>query len=137
LSIYLYCSERTATMKILLLTICCISTVTMFAQTSRTQSADKRFDGLDAQFNQILKDWHAAGFVVAVVEKDKIIYSKGFGYRDIEKKLPVTPNTLFAIGSVTKSFTSSLIGMLSAEGKLDIDKPAIPIFLTFRFITII
>jgi CubicO group peptidase (beta-lactamase class C family) len=120
-------------MKMLLITICCISTLTICAQTSKAQSADKRFDGLDAQFNQILKDWHAAGFAVAVVEKDKIIYSKGFGYRDIEKKLPVTPNTLFAIGSVTKSFTSSLIGMLSAEGKLDIDKPAHTYFSNLSF----
>ncbi len=67
-------------------------------------SIDKRFEGLDVAFEQVLKDWDAAGFAVAVVEKNKIVYAKGFGYRDLEKKLPVTPNTLFAIGSMHQSF---------------------------------
>ena len=89
----------------------------------RAQTADKRFTGLDTAFARVLKDWKAAGFAVAVVEKNKLVYAKGFGYRDYEQKLPVTPNTLFAIGSCTKAFTSSLLGLLQKDGKLDIDKP--------------
>ena len=85
--------------------------------------ADKRFVGLDTAFARVLKDWKAAGFAVAVVEKDKVVYTKGFGYKDVENKVLVTPNTLFAIGSCTKAFTSSLICMLEKDGKLDIDKP--------------
>ncbi|MEN9686690.1 MAG: hypothetical protein RLZZ28_2476 [Bacteroidota bacterium] len=85
--------------------------------------AADRFAGLDTAFERVLKDWHAAGFAVAVVEKDKVVYAKGFGYRDYEKKLPVTTNTLFAIGSCTKAFTSSIIGLLQKEGKLELDKP--------------
>ncbi|HTR29694.1 MAG TPA: serine hydrolase [Puia sp.] len=81
------------------------------------------FSGLDTAFARILKDWHAAGFAVAVVDKDSVIYAKGFGYKDWERKAPVTPHTLFAIGSCTKAFTASLIGMLERDGKLDIDKP--------------
>jgi CubicO group peptidase (beta-lactamase class C family) len=87
-------------------------------------SIDKRFEGLDVAFEQVLKDWNAAGFAVAVVVKNKIVYAKGFGYRDLEKKLPVTTNTLFAIGSCTKAFTASLIGLLQKQGKVDFDKPA-------------
>ena len=83
---------------------------------------DKRIAALDTAFERALKTWKAAGFSVAVVEKNKLIYAKGFGYRDMEKKLPVTPNTLFAIGSCTKAFTNSLIGLMQKEGKLDIDK---------------
>jgi CubicO group peptidase (beta-lactamase class C family) len=99
----------------------------------KTAPADKRFDGLDAAFEKVLTDWKAAGFAVAVVEKNKIIYSKGFGYRDLEKKLPVTPHTLFAIGSCTKAFTSSLIGLLQKEGKVEFDKPAHTYLNTLRF----
>ena len=84
---------------------------------------EDRFAGLDTAFERVLKDWHAAGFAVAVVEKDKVVYAKGFGYRDIEKKIPVTTSTLFAIGSCTKAFTSSTIGLLQKDGKLDLDKP--------------
>jgi len=83
-----------------------------------------RFAGLDTIFERVLKDQLAAGFAVAIVEKDKIIYAKGFGYRDYEKKLPVTPNTLFAIGSCTKAFTSSLLGILQKDHKIDFDEPA-------------
>lgn len=84
---------------------------------------DKRFTGLDTAFARVLKDWKAAGFAVAVVEKNKIVYAKGFGYRDVENKIPATANTLYAIGSCTKAFTSSLIGMLSKDGLVDLDKP--------------
>lgn len=63
------------------------------------------------------------GVAVAVVRGDQTIYAKGFGQRDIEKKLPVTSKTLFAIGSCTKAFTTFLLAMLAEEGKLDWDKP--------------
>jgi len=81
------------------------------------------FAGLDTVFARVLRDWHAAGFAVAVVEKKKVIYSRGFGYRDVESRQPVTPHTIFAIGSCTKAFTAALIGQLDRQGRLDIDKP--------------
>jgi len=81
------------------------------------------FAGLDTTFERVLKDWHGVGFAVAVVEKDKVIYAKGFGYRDLENKIPVTPNTLFAIGSCTKAFTASILGILQKDGKLELNKP--------------
>src|SRR5215203_3970879 len=104
----------------LLLLVICRS---LSAQKKEIKPADP-FAGLDTVLQKVLKDRKAAGFAVAVVSKDKIIYSKGFGYRDYEKQLPVTINTLFAIGSCTKAFTASLLGMLNKEGKLDFDKPA-------------
>jgi len=84
---------------------------------------DKRLAGLDTFVAKVLKDWHAAGVTIAVVEKGKVVYTGGFGYRDMDKKLPVTENTQFAIGSCTKAFTAALIGMLVKDGKLDLDKP--------------
>ena len=101
---------------------CCLTCLYGWAQ--KSPATDKRLAGLDAMLENIRKDWHVAGFSVAVVEKDKVIYARGFGYRDYEKKLPVTPITLFAIGSVTKAFTASLMGLLQREGKVDLDKPA-------------
>jgi CubicO group peptidase (beta-lactamase class C family) len=84
---------------------------------------DKRLAGLDTFAAKVLKDWHAAGVTIAVVEKGKVVYTGGFGYRDLEKKLPVTENTQFAIGSCTKAFTSSILGILQKDGKVDLDKP--------------
>jgi CubicO group peptidase (beta-lactamase class C family) len=96
-----------------------------FAPAAQAQKSIKknRLAGIDTALNRVLKDTYAAGFAVAVVEKNQVIYSRGFGYKDYEKKLPVTPSTLFAIGSCTKAFTASLLGMLQQEGTLDLDKP--------------
>jgi CubicO group peptidase (beta-lactamase class C family) len=93
------------------------------AMAQKQPPIDKRLAGLDTAIARYLQDWHGAGCAVAVVEKNKVLLAKGFGFRDYEKKLPVTENTLFAIGSSTKAFTASLLGMLVKEGKLDLDKP--------------
>ena len=93
------------------------------------------FSGLDTAFARVLKDWNAAGFAVAVVDRDSVIYARGFGYKDWENKVPVTPHTLFAIGSCTKAFTASLIGMLERDGKLDLDKPVRDYLPELKFYT--
>jgi CubicO group peptidase (beta-lactamase class C family) len=82
--------------------------------------------------DQTLKDWKVPGVAVAVVQGDKVILLKGYGYRDIEKQLPVTPDTLFAIGSITKSFTVTTLGMEMDEGKVDWDKPVRDYLPTFK-----
>lgn len=96
-------------------------------------ATDTRLKNLDSFANKVLKDWHAAGVAIAVVEKGKVIYTGGFGYRDYEKKLPVTDKTLFAIGSCTKAFTASLLGVLEKEGKLEIEKPVISYLPQLKF----
>ena len=68
----------------------------------------KRLRKTDKELNQILQDWNVPGFAVAVVEKDKIIYSAGYGYRDFENKKPVTVNTLFPIGSTNIPWTPKI-----------------------------
>ncbi|MFT7121242.1 MAG: CubicO group peptidase (beta-lactamase class C family), partial [Neolewinella sp.] len=92
-----------------------LSTASIFAQT------DNRLKGLDEEMKEILAATKAAGFAVAIVEKDKVIYANGFGYRDYENKIPADANTLFAIGSSTKSFTSGVLGQLRGEAKLSFD----------------
>jgi CubicO group peptidase (beta-lactamase class C family) len=70
-----------------------------------------------------MKDWKVPGLAVVVVKDGKTVFAKGYGLRDVEKKLPVTPDTLFAIGSSTKAFTTTTLGILVDEGKLDWRKP--------------
>ncbi|MEL1245672.1 serine hydrolase [Flavobacterium sp. DGU11] len=94
-----------------------LSLLLVFAVSAYAQK-DKRLKGIEKDLNELLKTANAAGFSVAVVENDKVIYSAGFGYRDYENKIPVDPNTLFAIGSSTKAFTSAVLGSLRNEGKL-------------------
>jgi len=61
------------------------------------------------------------GVSLVIVKDDQIIYLKGLGYKDYEKKVPVTPDTQFAIGSATKAFTALTVLMAQDEGKLSID----------------
>ena len=64
-----------------------------------------------------------AGAVVAVVKDGKVIFEHGYGYADVEKKTPVSPQaTLFRPGSISKLFTWTAIMQLAEEGKLDLNR---------------
>ena len=97
----------------------------LFGQSVFAQNLDieQRMKGSDAVINKILKDWNVPGCGIGIVYKDKLVYARGYGYRNLEKKLPVTPNTLFQIASNTKLFTATAVGFLVEEGKLEWDKP--------------
>jgi len=73
--------------------------------------------------NAEMKKWEVPGMGVGIIKDGHIVVAEGFGFRNLEKKLPVTPNTLFAIGSASKAFTTMGIGILVEEGKIDWDKP--------------
>jgi CubicO group peptidase (beta-lactamase class C family) len=83
----------------------------------------KKLNGLDDYMAANLKAWNMPGVGVGIVKNGKLVFVKGYGYRDYEKKLPITANTLFQIASNTKLFTSTGIGLLVNQGKLDWDKP--------------
>jgi CubicO group peptidase (beta-lactamase class C family) len=70
-----------------------------------------------------MKKWKVPGLAIAVVQHGKVIYIHGFGSRDLKQNLPVTTKTLFAIGSITKSFTSLSMGIANDDGRMDWDKP--------------
>ena len=89
-------------------------------------------DGFNSFVEETLKDWKVPGVAVAVVHDGKVIHSKGHGLRDVKKSLPVTPKTLLAIGSITKSFTVTALGILVDDGKLDWDKPVREYLPAFR-----
>lgn len=63
------------------------------------------------------------GLSVAVVKEGEAIYAQGFGARDPKKNLPATPDTLYGIGSITKSFVAIGIMQLAEQGKLGLDDP--------------
>jgi CubicO group peptidase (beta-lactamase class C family) len=93
----------------------------------------KKLQGFDAYMTKILKDWNAPGIGVGIVAGDKLVFAKGYGYRDYEKKLPFTPTTLCQIASNTKLFTAVAAGLLVDEGKLTWDKPVRDSVPTIQF----
>ena len=78
---------------------------------------------LETHVNQVLQDWHVPGMAIGVVQNDEIILNAGFGLRDMEQNLPVTPDTVFGIASVSKAFTTFAMALLVERGQLDWDRP--------------
>ena len=83
----------------------------------------QKLDLLVEQLEQQRQTHHIPGMAIAVVKDDEVVLTYGFGIASVEKETPVTPETIFAIGSSTKAFTSTLVGMLVDEGKMDWDDP--------------
>lgn len=73
-----------------------------------------------------------AGLAVAVSQHGETVYTKGFGYRNLLHKEPVTPETIFGIASVTKSFTALAIMKLEDEGLLDLNDPVVKYLPEFK-----
>ena len=90
-----------------------------------SQSCNRDFDV--SQFEQFVRDlmdeFEAPGVAVGIIRGGRVIYSRGFGYRDLERKLPVTPETVFGVASVSKSFTALGIIQLAEKGLLGVEHP--------------
>ncbi|SDB51865.1 CubicO group peptidase, beta-lactamase class C family [Flavobacteriaceae bacterium MAR_2010_188] len=82
-------------------------------------------DSLDLQIHQLIKDFDIPGLSIGIVRNDSIIFSKGYGILEKDKERQVDENTIFGIGSISKSFTALTLGILVDEGKIDWDDKVI------------
>ncbi len=87
------------------------------------QPLPKELKNFASFIDQTRREWNVPGVAIAVVKEGKVVMADGFGFRNIQEKLPVTASTLFAIGSCTKAFTATAVGLLVDEGKVEWDKP--------------
>lgn len=79
---------------------------------------------LDAHFAEFARTKHIPGLAVGLVVDGELVWSNGYGVRDVTSKQPVDADTLFRLASVTKSFTAMAVLELRDEGKLSLDEPA-------------
>lgn len=89
-------------------------------------------EDFDSIVNETLDVFNVPGAAVGIVIDGKVVFAKGYGYRNLEQNLPVTEDTLFAIGSCTKAFTTFMLGQLVNEGKISWDDPVISHIPEFR-----
>jgi CubicO group peptidase (beta-lactamase class C family) len=101
----------------LLFAACCLATP-LAAQTPSRTALIRRIDSIAAA---PVKSGNVAGLAVAVVKGRDTLLFKGYGFADVENQVPVTPQTVFRIGSVTKQFTSSAVMQLVEQGKIGLD----------------
>jgi CubicO group peptidase (beta-lactamase class C family) len=87
------------------------------------QEAAQALAGLEDVIQKAMKDWKVPGFAIAVVKDDAVVFARGYGLRDVKNQLPVTTDTLFAIGSSSKAFTAMSLALLVEDGKLAWDTP--------------
>jgi CubicO group peptidase (beta-lactamase class C family) len=73
--------------------------------------------------NRMMKQWKVPGLAILIIKDGRIVLQEGFGYRNIKKNLKVTPDTVFAIASCTKAFTTLAMSILVDEKKLEWNKP--------------
>ncbi|HJU72684.1 MAG TPA: serine hydrolase [Gemmatimonadaceae bacterium] len=99
------------------------ATLPLQAQERGARSGATPAARLDAYTAQALAAWGLPGTAVAVVHNDSVVFAKGFGVRELGKNDPVTPNSVFAIGSTSKAFTAATVAILVAEGKVKWDDP--------------
>jgi CubicO group peptidase (beta-lactamase class C family) len=99
---------------------------------SRVQGDTTGLGDLDEFITSVMEEWKVPGLAIAVAKDGEVVFSEGFGYRDVDEELPVTSRTLFAIGSISKSFTVTVLGMLEDEGLLDWDEPVRTYLPDFR-----
>jgi CubicO group peptidase (beta-lactamase class C family) len=119
--------------RVCLLAVLLVGALSASQVVAQQPSVDQKLQGFDAYMAQVLKDWNVPGIGVGVVMKDKLVFAKGYGYRDYGKKLPYTPTTVQPIASNTKLFTAVSAGLLVADGKLDWDKPIREYVPTIKF----
>jgi CubicO group peptidase (beta-lactamase class C family) len=87
---------------------------------------------LDFLVANTMAEWQIPGLAMAVMRKGKPTLQRCWGVRDIETGAPVTPDTVFPICSVTKSFTATGLALLVDQGQFDWDTPVRNILPSFR-----
>lgn len=104
--------------------------VLLFANLSLSQN--EKLQKIDSYIQSAMEAWKMPGFAVAIVKNDTVVFSKGYGIKDIRTKESVDENTLFMIASCSKAFTTAALATLVDRGKIKWDDPVIQYLPSFQ-----
>lgn len=102
------------------------------ASAANVDERETQVEKIRQYIHRSLEQFQIVGAAVGIVKGNDVLLTEGYGHRDRDRNLPVTADTLFAIGSSTKAFTTMSVGLLVDEGKLDWDKPVSSYLPEFR-----
>jgi hypothetical protein len=105
---------------------------TMRSGVGPAAAARRALAGFDAWVDSALTAWRVVGAGVGIIVDGEVVYARGHGYRDRDRRLPVTTQTLFAIGSASKAFTVFALGTLVDQGRIAWDSPVADYLPWFR-----
>ena len=90
---------------------------------SSDSSDSARIARLETQLDRLRQELMIPAYSAAIVKDQKVMWAKGFGYADVEKKVPATEHTAYHLASLTKTFASTILMQLVQEGKIKLDDP--------------
>jgi CubicO group peptidase (beta-lactamase class C family) len=99
---------------------------------AQTQPTEAKLKGFQEYAEKAGRDWKVPGFAIAIVKDDKVVFTRGFGIRELGKSAEVDEQTLFAIASNSKAFTAAALAMLVDEGKIKWDDPVTKYLPSFQ-----
>jgi CubicO group peptidase (beta-lactamase class C family) len=99
---------------------------------ARSESITAFIPALERLIAEAMDEWKIPGLAITVVQNGEVALLRAYGLRDVEAGLPVTTDTQFLIGSVTKSFTATGLALLVDEGRMDWKKPVRDYIPEFR-----
>ncbi len=123
-AVFFSCSENKKSEQISNVLFDSLYTPAVFTDIARLQKIEKAFSVIDKLYKDYADSNHFPGIAFGIVVDGKLVHTGNYGYTDIEKKIPVTSQSLFRIASMSKSFTAMAILKLRDEGKLNLDDPA-------------
>lgn len=90
-------------------------------QFSKANSQTIDVNAIDLYAQKLTKEFSVPGLSIGIVRNDSILFMKGYGLRELEKDLPVSENTIFSVGSISKTFTALTLGILVDQEKINWD----------------
>ena len=87
------------------------------------QTMEQQLATFETQAEELRRQLRIPGLSAVILKDQKVVWSKGFGFADQEKQIAATPDTLYHIASLTKTFAATLIMQLVEQGKLDLNEP--------------
>ena len=108
-------------MRYLLWLVTLVLSIAPVAASSSRPHGDNSSTKVDAAVLQQMKEQHIPGIGLAVVSNGRLVKAQGYGFSNVELRTPVTPETVFEAGSITKQFAATAILMLAEQGKLGLD----------------
>jgi CubicO group peptidase (beta-lactamase class C family) len=121
---------KTPVLVALILTVAVLGQA-VFVRTTGAQKPDQkeqpseaaRIARLETQLDSLRQELKIPAYSAAIVKDQKVIWAKGFGYADVENKIPATEHTAYHLASLTKTFASTILMQLVQEGKIKLDDP--------------
>src|SRR3984893_1159225 len=90
---------------------------------AQTPAAKKRLRSFEKRVDVLRSRLKIPALSVVVLENQKVLWIRGFGFADVENRIPATPDTVYSIASLTKTFGATLIMQLVEQGKLALAEP--------------